>query len=194
MTRRRAEAAPGTRAATGQDEPAAADDASTCRRGSPAFPREVSLPRSRALGAPDRDATRTRTRTRSVRRSASRRSVEAHGGRATPSAPTRSRRSTQFLAGMDRFAARPRPAPTTTCWSLPTARSLDRVGGVRRAQSRAVRPAAAGARRPPRLERRDGDGRLDRPNAAATCEMVDAARGPPRRSARPPMAARWRQG
>ena len=63
------------------------------------------------------------------------------------------------------------PMPTTTCSSSRDCGTLDRIGAVVGATSRAVRAAAAGRHRPSRLERR----------GAATADWIDpAARRPAR--------------
>ena len=90
-----------------------------------------------------------------------------------------------FLPGIDRARTDPDPAPTTTCSSSRDCGSLDRIGAVARAPRGAVRAPAAGRRSTttPRTTRPATADWID-PAAAATCEMVDAPRGPARRAAR----------
>ena len=68
-----------------------------------------------------------------------------------------------FLPGVERVPDRSRTRrATTTCSSSRDCGSLDRIGDGRAPPRRAVRAAAAGRHRPPRLERRRRRGRLDR--------------------------------
>ena len=105
-------------------------------------------------GACSRSGMRTPTRTRSARRSASCRIVEALGGTADPVCTDPVPPLYDFLAGIERFRTDPDPEAAYDLLVVSdcgTARS-----GRRRADApcRAVRAAAAGRHRSPRLERR----------------------------------------
>ena len=127
---------------------------STSRRYLDCRARRVVGAAPRRPARPRGQSTRTPTPTRSGRRSASPASSRRWAAPPTRSAPTRSRRSTTSWPASSGFGRIPTPTATTTCsWSSDCG-TLDRVGDVARPPRGAVRAAAAGRHRPPRLERR----------------------------------------
>ena len=107
---------------------------------------------------PDADTLGAALGDRPARRGAGRRAP-------TPSAPTRRRRSTTSCRASSASGPTRTRRPTTTSLVISDCGSLERVGEVGVRHADAVRAAAAGRHRPPRLERRGGRGRLDRPGA-----------------------------
>ena len=68
------------------------------------------------------------------------------GGRATPSAPTRSRRCTTSCPAIERFRTDPEPGASYDLLVVVDCGSLDRVGAIRHRHARAVRRPAPGRR------------------------------------------------
>ena len=117
--------------------------------------------------------------TRSARRSASPAIVEALGGTADPVCTDASPPLYAFLAGIERFRTDPDPDADYDLLVISDCGTLDRVGRVRRPARGAVRAAAAGRHRPPRVERREPappTGSIRRPPRPARWSTLLAAR------------------
>ena len=110
--------------------------------------------------------------------------VEAMGGRATAVCTDPIPPLYGFMPGIDRFRTDPDPAEAYDLLVLADCASAERVGEVAQPQRRAVRGAAAGDHRPPRLERHGGRRRLDRPRRRRDLRAGRPARRPPRAAAR----------